>query len=550
MANTYVWKPTSTRSVIRHDDIWFVSAQEGWAVNSDGKIIYTQNEGDKWVTVASDAQAVFRCMGMTPSGQGWVGALVPREKRLWHSKNGQDWAPFDDKLLPSHPSSICGICVVGEDVIYASGTQYPARPAAVMKSTNGGDSWSFVDMGAHADLLIDIYFIDEQNGWVVGGKGGDRYEDLKPVVLRTDNGGATWTNKLKDSGIKFPLGEWGWKIQFLDDQLGFISTENFNAAAILKTLDGGETWERIVVDDPRGNKNLEGIGFLNEQIGWVGGWGGPFPRPPGYSSGTVNGGDAWFDANNIGLYINRFRLTGETPIVAYASGEHVYRCEEVSEEESGLLLASDAAGEASTEKFCEIVSERLDIRVEVPKAANHLRVVCFDRRLRLAHVFCDEQNPAPGDREFSWNFETPSGEDIGLGYFTYRIDIDDETTSNLIARVSRVAPAELGARVADMIAVYAPFARRAHGDLTLPDAVGQPVSLRGLFNKPVELMAALVRGGWVVPYFPKRSMFLVSIIGTGSNSGPMQNAMHEDDVQLLNDWIAAGAILPNDEHIV
>ena len=401
-------------------------------------------------------------------------------------------------------------------------------------------------MDAYADLLIDIYFTDEQNGWVVGGKGGDQYEHLKPVVLHTDNGGKAWTNKLKGSNIEFPLGEWGWKIQFLDDQLGFISTENFNAAAILKTTDGGGSWERIVVEDQQGNKNLEGIGFLNEQIGWVGGWGAPFPRVPGYSSGTINGGEDWFDANDVGLYINRFRFTGDTPIVAYAAGEHVYRCEEVPEEEAAGLVADDVSGNPPRDELCNIVSESLDIKVKVPKGVERLRVVCFDRRLRLVHIFCDEDNPAPGNRELSWNFEAPSGEDMGLGYYTYRIDIDDKTTSELVARVSRVAPSELGSRVAAMIALYAPFAKRAHGELTLPDSTGQSVSLRALFDAPVELMAALVRGGWVIPYFPDRSMFLVSIIGTGSNRGPMRTAMVEDDVKLMSDWIAAGAALPDD----
>ena len=196
MAKTYVWNRTGTDKVTRHDDIWFVSSRKGWAVNSDGKIIFTENAGDNWQPVCSDADAYFRCMSMTSSGGGWVGAIQPRDRRLWHSEDGQEWAAIDDQLLPRHPTAICGICTVGEDVIYASGTQYPDRPAAIMKSSNGGGHWSLIDMDAHADLLIDIYFTDDENGWVVGGKGGDRYDMLKPVVLRTTDGGATWTNKL------------------------------------------------------------------------------------------------------------------------------------------------------------------------------------------------------------------------------------------------------------------------------------------------------------------------------------------------------------------
>ena len=38
---------------------------------------------------------------------------------------------------------------------------------------------------------------------------------LKPVIMHTTDGGETWEDKLHDSGIDFPRGEWGWKIQFL-----------------------------------------------------------------------------------------------------------------------------------------------------------------------------------------------------------------------------------------------------------------------------------------------------------------------------------------------
>ena len=72
---------------------------------------------------------------------------------------------------------------------------------------------------------------------------------------------------------EFPFGEWGWKIQFLNEEVGFVSLENFTQGAILKTMDGGLTWKRLPINDPQHNANLEGIGFVDEQHGWVGGWG-------------------------------------------------------------------------------------------------------------------------------------------------------------------------------------------------------------------------------------------------------------------------------------
>ena len=92
-----------------------------------------------------------------------------------------------------------------------------------------------------------------------------------------------------------------------------------------------------------------------------------------------------------------------------------------------------------------------------------------------------------------------------------------------------------------MIKRSAPRAKRAHDDLVLPDANGQPVPLKSLFDAPLDLMAALIRGGWIIAGEPDRSMFLVAIIGTG----PMQGVMAQADIQLLSDWITAGAHLPS-----
>jgi hypothetical protein len=80
--------------------------------------------------------------------------------------------------------------------------------------------------------------------------------------------GQTSVDRVADILHELPLGEWGWKLQFLNAQVGFVSLEHFNAGAILKTTDGGLTWKRIVVNDLQQNANLEGIGFVDENHGW------------------------------------------------------------------------------------------------------------------------------------------------------------------------------------------------------------------------------------------------------------------------------------------
>ena len=162
------------------------------------------------------------------------------------------------------------------------------------KTLDAGATWTAWDMRPHADLLVDNLFVDADHGFVVGGKDAvpnpERSRSkVRAVVLHTADGGRTWTDRLAGIADDLPLGEWGWKMQLLDDQVGFVALESFDRAAILKTSDGGLNWTRIEVDDPQGNANLEGIGFLDEQTGWVGGWGSA-SFEEGFSSATSDGG--------------------------------------------------------------------------------------------------------------------------------------------------------------------------------------------------------------------------------------------------------------------
>ena len=142
------------------------------------------------------------------------------------------------------PVIVCGISVVTDRVVYASGTNGPTDSPRMMKTVDGGLTWTAMDMTAHASILIDTFFTDEIHGWVVGGKADvpnptDR-DRIKPVVLRTFDGGALGSIGWPARRRNFPSASGAGKSSFSAD-LGFVSLENFQAGAILKTTDGGLT---------------------------------------------------------------------------------------------------------------------------------------------------------------------------------------------------------------------------------------------------------------------------------------------------------------------
>jgi len=431
MSPILTWRPTNAPiASSRTDDIWFLDPQVGWAVNSNGHILKTQDGGDSWVRQLA-TQAYLRCIGFANAQIGWAGTLTfPR--RLFHTTNGgANWSLVQN--LPAQaPAKICGIAVVSESVVYAAGTNEPTDQPRMMKTIDGGRTWTAWDMRAHASILIDTFFLDDRRGWVVGGKADDpaplTRDELKPVILFTEDGGTTWVNRLAGQEVDFPFGEWGWKIQFLSDQLGFVSLENFIDAAIVKTSDGGLTWTRIPVVDPQGNANLEGVGFVDELRGWVGGWG-DREFTGRYSSATEDGGATWRNANEIGKAINRFRFFGNPVTAGYASGESVYK---YSAEPVRVASAPPLGPILLRQREIEVTSFPAAIPFRVPQGTARVAVEIWDRFGRYIGCVFDETRPASGPREYQWDGCDTAARSVRDGSYLYRVTADADAESGVL----------------------------------------------------------------------------------------------------------------------
>jgi len=423
----------------RTDDIWFADPRRGWAVNSNGHILHTADGGTTWQRqLSAGGTAYLRCIGFVDDRRGWVGVLEDPARRLFEtSDGGATWSVVEAVAqLPAAPIAICGLSVVDERVVYGTGTNQPGPPTGVIKTVDGGKTWTAQDMGEHATLLVDVLFVDERRGWVVGGKAApdvpnpDR-PDVRPVVLFTEDGGATWRDLV--AGSDLPMGEWGWKIHFVDAEVGYVSLENFSDGAILKTVDGGMTWERKSIDDPQNNANLEGVGFADRDLGWVGGWG-DADFSGGFTSETRDGGETWTDANHVGKFLNRFRFFREPELIGYASGDTVYKYSaapavaEVARESPRLM--ADAAALAPEEPLRTALPAR--IALAAPSGATAVRVDVFDRFGRHVATPLDQAEGAGDVSEATWDGTDEAGGTAGSGYYIYRVTVDDDAESGTL----------------------------------------------------------------------------------------------------------------------
>lgn len=418
--------PTATS---RTDDIWFFDAERGWAVNSNGHVLQTLDGGDSWQRRFSAQGVYLRCVGFASDTVGWVGTLAAPSRLFQTRDGGATWARVEN--LPAEaPPAICGLSVVDEQVVYGSGTNFPNQPTGVIKSVDGGATWTAREMGDHATLLVDVFFRDKRHGWVVGGKAdvpNPTRDDVKAVVLETEDGGETWQNRLAGLDAELPLGEWGWKIYFVNEELGFVSLENFNDGAVLKTLDGGRTWTRKPIADPQDNANLEGIGFVDDRLGWAGGWG-DRNFQGGFTSETRDGGETWTDANHVGKFLNRFRFIREPELVGYASGDSVYKysSEPVTPPAPGVAIAPEQPEAFARARF------PIQIPVSSAPGAETVRVDVWDRFGEHLATPLEETALPAGAHEVSWSGETESGATAGPGLYIYRVTTGDTAESRTV----------------------------------------------------------------------------------------------------------------------
>lgn len=429
------WRRTplpSARS--RTDDIWFLNETLGWAVNSDGKVYRTEDGAKSWEEQQLFPDSYLRCVSFSSPARGWIGTLSGPHRLYGTVDGGKTWVPVGG-LPADGPGRICGLIAVSDELIFASGTNFPNETAGVIRSTDGGETWTKLDLGLEPALLVDIHFQDAQTGWVVGAIDAVRHpdreterRDVVPVVLHTTDGGETWSNLIAgmiEDG-DFPQGEWGWKVQRLGTQTILVSLENFYDGAILRSDDFGKTWTRLRINDRQRNSNLEGVGFLDGNRGWVGGWG-DRDAIGGFTSETNDGGRTWDDANQVGFRLNRFRFIGDPVRVGYASGDSVYK---LSDEPVPALAAVEPEADLSG-------ASEVAIELEVPDGTGRLDVLIWDRFGREVRHLVAEDKPAAGPCRLTWNFADDGGADCGQTSFIVRVVTDARAFSRVVHRVPK-----------------------------------------------------------------------------------------------------------------
>ena len=230
----------------------------GEAVDGYGTIIHTTNGGATWVRQGTAGEIPDVHLGGTFAIDAQNAWVVGAQGTILRTRDGgRTW---EHHTVPAEVSDaeFCGVYAVDGNTAWVGGTL--GNESVILHTTDGGQTWT----GQGQDLalksqLCGVYATDGDHAWAVGNAEGDN--DYATIV-RTADGGATWERR------PCPPDEKGIGA-------GLISIHGVDANTIwavgnaqaLLSEDGGNTW--VDRPPPSGFFDINGVAAVDGNTVWV-----------------------------------------------------------------------------------------------------------------------------------------------------------------------------------------------------------------------------------------------------------------------------------------
>ncbi|HUU30050.1 MAG TPA: YCF48-related protein [archaeon] len=264
----YATQPIPKIEGYRLNDVCLVEGTgKGWAVGRMGVILSTTDSGRTWTRQHSGTSADLARIQFIDENQGWIvggrvrmgetNELMRHDQRggygyiLHTSDSGRTW----EIQYAEKGRFLFGLCMLDAKHGWACGER-----GTLLKTIDGGASWTAAANSGTARWLYDIEFLDPQRGFAVG---------ADQTVLATTDGGASW------SAVEAPS-DWNYngflpvyRAVTFQGELGWIVGQN---GTILGSSDGGRSWSvqgDIFKPELRMLLDLENVHFADQERGWA-----------------------------------------------------------------------------------------------------------------------------------------------------------------------------------------------------------------------------------------------------------------------------------------
>jgi photosystem II stability/assembly factor-like uncharacterized protein len=293
-------------AVGKYEDISFPDREHGWVVSARGDILTTADGGATW-TVQASGLGPLRSVDFLDGKHGFAGTLSG--KLYTTTDGGAVWTDITS-TLPKVPKGFCGITHVGKRVHIVG--RYVGGVTDYFFSPDAGKTWQVSDLAALADGLVDVTFLNEKVGFIGGmGKSKAAGQAGAAIILKTTDGGRQWHAVFEHDGGR----GFAWKLFPVSSKIIYAALQSQDGTyRVAKTTDAGDHWETLIVATGRPpGPAVQGIGFIDANTGWVG----------GFFKGmyaTTDGGKTWTYVPLTDGIINRFERVDHSLITAGSRG--------------------------------------------------------------------------------------------------------------------------------------------------------------------------------------------------------------------------------------
>jgi photosystem II stability/assembly factor-like uncharacterized protein len=253
------WKPVKhweTYGLEVEPAFWFIDARHGWSAwpvawSGSIEMLRTGDGGRRWHKIGVkdvNSEGPFTHLRFFDQHRGYgVTSTMDGGRFAVTSDGGTTWS--SRPIEAGYPSAMV---FLNPDLGWmgsSAGDANVERPR-VLRTADGGQTWSngTFPNDTHG-VPFDLFFLDAQHGWMVLGNGG---QDASASLLQTTDGGRTWT-RLPDTGFAGP-NTYINSVRFLSDQIGFVFIDAVTEtpagerltsdAAVFSTRDRGLSWTR------------------------------------------------------------------------------------------------------------------------------------------------------------------------------------------------------------------------------------------------------------------------------------------------------------------
>jgi photosystem II stability/assembly factor-like uncharacterized protein len=243
------WTTITTPTIEDLNGISFINPDTGIVVGNNGKILKTLDGGSSWQDISINDFDVFLSVSMITNEKIIVGGL---NGAFYKSINGGlNWDKINGPLLDVLSYSDISYADTN-NIFVCGGYSFTGSYCTIVKSTDGGESWSLAYEDLHPIYLTGLSAND----------GKIRSVGFDGQIFSSDDNGSNW--KRLSSGNTSVI------IDFdMLDSLNIIAlTRDISKNTIYTTTDGGDKWNEYNIPTVQ---PLNSISFCNEGIGFVAG---------------------------------------------------------------------------------------------------------------------------------------------------------------------------------------------------------------------------------------------------------------------------------------